>query len=343
MQKIKITNSKDSVTIDIEGTIGVPEQWQFDEPQQRVATYETFRGTLQQIEALDAQSIIVNIRSTGGDVNDALLIYEALSSLSAKITTRCYGYVASAATVIAQAASEGLREISPNALYLVHNSQCAVEGTADALSQRIELLRKTDEGLAELYARRSGKEAAVFAELMAEENGAGRWLSAEETIANGLADKLIEGQAAQSEMTTESAEESEDEEEKKKKKEEQSKEQEESIIAKAVVEVRGMISRLGERLGLVSEIEKESQNLAQAQHPSKAQVIKPLTTPATPSNAKIAESTLRGGSQIALSDGQSTLKRSRLLSSDDPSLQEARMSANQSAYEQDARRLRSKY
>ena len=33
-----------------------------------------------------------------------------------------YGYTASAATVIAQAASEGCREISAHALYLIHNS-----------------------------------------------------------------------------------------------------------------------------------------------------------------------------------------------------------------------------
>ena len=53
-------------------------------------------------------------------MNDALLIHDALTALGAHITTRCYGYTASAATIIAQAASPGCREISANALYLIH-------------------------------------------------------------------------------------------------------------------------------------------------------------------------------------------------------------------------------
>ncbi len=325
MQKIKITNSQDSVTIDIEGTIGVPEQWQFDEPQQRVATYETFRSTLQQIETLEAKSVVVNIRSTGGDVNDALLIYEALISLPSTITTRCYGYVASAATVIAQAASEGLREISPNALYLVHNSQCAVEGTAHELTQRLELLRKTDERLAELYARRSGGEAATFTALMGEENGAGRWLNAQEAIEIGLADKVIEGQVVE-EVTTEQSEQPETEEVAP------VSEAEEGVIAKALVQVRGMIGRIGERLGVTQNQENNETK----------QVVKPATkSPVAESSTERITSANRA-SQIALTEGQNLIRRSRVSPHEDPSLNEARRSANESAYEYDARRLRGK-
>ena len=36
--KIEITNNADRSSIDIEGTIGMPEQWQFDDPADRVAT-----------------------------------------------------------------------------------------------------------------------------------------------------------------------------------------------------------------------------------------------------------------------------------------------------------------
>ncbi len=192
MQNIKIMNALDLCVIDIEGVIGVAEEWQFEDAGTRVATYEKFRESVAQIEALEAQSVVVNIRSTGGDVGDAMLIYEALCSLNIPITTRCYGYVASAATVIAQAASQGCRQISANALYLVHNSTCMAEGNAIELSSRVDLLVKTDECLAELYARRSGKEVEEYAALMAEDSGNGRWLTAQETIEAGLADALID-------------------------------------------------------------------------------------------------------------------------------------------------------
>lgn len=177
---------------DIEGVIGVPEEWQFDQPSSRVATYEKFRDSLDRLREIDAPEIVVNIRSTGGDVNDALLIYEALSSLDGHIVTRCYGYTASAATVIAQAASEGCREISAHALYLIHNSICTAEGNAEELATRIDLLRKTDARLAEVYAARSGRTPEEFTLLMAENNGSGRWLSPQEALAAGLVDRIIE-------------------------------------------------------------------------------------------------------------------------------------------------------
>ncbi len=192
MQNIKINNALDLCVIDIEGAIGIAEEWQFENAGERVATYEKFRECVARIEALEAERVVVNIRSTGGDVNDAMLIYEALISLGIPITTRCYGYVASAATVIAQAASEGERLISPNALYLVHNSTCVAEGNVADLESKVELLRKTDERLSELYARRSGRTAEEFKTLMDQEGGNGHWLSADEAIEAGLADKLID-------------------------------------------------------------------------------------------------------------------------------------------------------
>lgn len=193
---IRIRNCAEGCTIDIEGTIGVPEEWQFDDPAQRVATYEAFCEAVRRIGAIDARQVVVNIRSTGGDVNDALLIYDALRALDApQIITRCYGYTASAATIIAQAASAGCREMSPHALYLIHNAICATEGNADEIEAHLDLLHQTDRRLAALYAERAGRSVEEMAALMAQNNGCGRWLSPQEAIDAGLVDRLI-GDAA---------------------------------------------------------------------------------------------------------------------------------------------------
>ena len=188
----QIANNAGVCQIHIEGTIGVPEEWQFDQPEARVATYEKFRDAVRRIAEIDAPEVVVNIRSTGGDVNDALLIHDALTVLDAHITTRCYGYTASAATIIAQAASPGCREISANALYLIHTAVCATEGNAAELTGKLDLLRQTDARIAAVYAARSGRPAAEFETLMAENNGNGRWLSPEETVAAGLADVVTD-------------------------------------------------------------------------------------------------------------------------------------------------------
>lgn len=189
--QIKIRNEASVCTIDIEGTIGLPESEQFANPTLSVATYERLREEIEKIKGIEATEVVVNIRSTGGDVNDAMLIYETLSALDAKITTRCYGYTASAATIIAQAASEGCREIASSALYLVHKSSSVTEGNAADMAEIIELLEKTDERIASLYAARSGREKETFEALMAQNRGNGRWLSPEEVVEAGLADKII--------------------------------------------------------------------------------------------------------------------------------------------------------
>lgn len=195
-QTIKIKNEVDTTIIDIEGTIGVPESWQCDNPDMRVTTYERFKESVSRIADIQNSTIRVNIRSTGGDVNDALLIYEALKATGAKITTCCYGYTASAATIVAQAASEGCRLIAPTSLYLIHNSLCSVEGNADELQAEVDMLRQTDLRIAEVYASRSGRSAEEFLTLMSENGGRGRWLSPAETIAEGLVDAVEREQSA---------------------------------------------------------------------------------------------------------------------------------------------------
>ena len=189
--KIKITDSASHCVIDIEGIIGIAEEEQFASAAERVATYEKFRTMVEGIAQIDNPKVLVNIRSAGGDVNDALLIYEALASLDAQVTTCCYGYTASAATIIAQAASEGCRQIAASALYLIHRSSCAAEGNAEELGERMELLRKTDQRLATLYAQRSGRTAEEFEALMGENGGRGRWLSPDEAKEAGLVDCIL--------------------------------------------------------------------------------------------------------------------------------------------------------
>lgn len=184
-QTIKISASAAVATIDIEGTIGSLQSGD------AVATYQELKERLEQIEAIEAPMVVVNICSVGGDVADALLIYEALRSLDAHITTRCYGYTASAATIIAQAANEGCREIAGSALYLIHNSSCVAEGNAADLQLHAELLSKTDERIAAIYAASSGRDAAFYAELMARNGGNGIWLSPEQALEAGLVDVVV--------------------------------------------------------------------------------------------------------------------------------------------------------
>lgn len=191
--KIKIKNQADkTATIDIEGTIGVNEEWQFENSENKITTYEKFSQAIEEINNQNIENIVVNIKSIGGNVNEAILIYETLIQANKNITTKCFGYVASAATIIAQAASKNQREISGNALYLIHKAMCETEGNAIEINRSVEMLAKTDKTIAQIYAKRAGRKQEVFEKLMGENNGAGRWLEPKEVIEYGLADKIIE-------------------------------------------------------------------------------------------------------------------------------------------------------
>jgi len=309
--KIQITNKKGPVAVvDIEGTIGVPEQWQFDEPGERVATYETFRAAVESLRDLKAQEIVVNIRSTGGNVNDALLIYDALAELgAARITTRCYGYVASAATVIAQAASVGCREISSNSLYLIHRSMCAAEGNSDELSKTLGLLEQTDGRIAAVYAARSGRTVEEFAALMCENSGNGRWLSPEETLAAGLADRII----ASAPVVTAVAE----------------KPSPKTGFSKrwnAVIEALGISSQIVPKSDVIANQTVESMAIAQAE---------------IGEAHRLQISELRA--QIDILESQNARLNARptaTLSKEDPSHHDTRLTPNEEAYMADAQRFR---
>ncbi len=184
--------SSHEVVIDIEGVIGLDESLQFEGAAKgsRVSTYDRFRQEVERIEQLAPNKVRVNIRSMGGSVQDALLIYGELCRLAecSIVETHCYGFSASAATIIAQAASPSLRYVSSSSLYMVHRVSAQIDGNVEQISSALSMLEKTDAQIAELYSDRSGLPVEHFVELMGRSGGEGEWLSAREAVAQGLAD-----------------------------------------------------------------------------------------------------------------------------------------------------------
>lgn len=349
--KITIRNEAQTCYIDIEGTIGVEEKHQFERGEKRVATFEAFRREVERIAGVAATNVVVNIRSTGGDVNDALLIYDTLKSLDARITTRCYGYTASAATIIAQAADEGQREISDNAMYLIHRSTCSTDGNASSLESKAELLRKTDEQLARLYAERSGRDAEFFAELMAENGGEGRWLTATEAVEAGLADTIIDNQSVASEgLASDTAPQVKDST--------TAGDIVRYLLTRLAYRIEEWIDRLYEKHQAKREAkraEKEAKKAEKeaeksesepeqeaADSPDVAPDVAPDVTPdASPEQSEEAlpKATLAAPSRsaIAFDEGQRRYAATDVKPTEDPSMNQPTVSANSRAYADDAR------
>ena len=79
---IQITNRNDTCFVDIEGVIGVPEEWQFDQPSSRVATYEKFREKYQRLNQKYGknQYLVPYLMSShlGSTLKDAVYLAEYL-------------------------------------------------------------------------------------------------------------------------------------------------------------------------------------------------------------------------------------------------------------------------
>lgn len=180
-----------SAEITIEGEIG---WYEWDGENLITNTAPSIRRQLNDLMDMDVEEITVNIHSLGGFVDDALAIHDALAAHPATITTKVTGFTASAATVIAQAASPGRRLISANAMYLVHEAWGVAFGTATQMLAYIEMLDTINDNMASLYAKRAGDkdDKDKYRAIMAERDGVGKWITAEKAVELGFADEAYE-------------------------------------------------------------------------------------------------------------------------------------------------------
>ena len=141
---------------------------------------------VQALAGLDADTIHLRIDSPGGDVFAARSMMTAIAQHKAKVVAHVDGLAASAATGICMACDEV--EITQGAGFMIHNAWTIVVGNKGDLGKTGDLLAKIDDGLANDYARRTGKAQAEVVKLMDAET----WFTADEAVANGFADRVVE-------------------------------------------------------------------------------------------------------------------------------------------------------
>jgi ATP-dependent Clp endopeptidase proteolytic subunit ClpP len=148
----------------------------------------TAEDIARELDEITASEILVAINSPGGDVFDAIAIYNLLRAHSATVTTRVDGIAASAASVIAQAGAK--RQMMSSAQMMIHEPWGIAVGPASEHREFADLLDRQTDVLAGIYAQRSGREVKYFADLLRE--GKDVWMTDAEAVAEGLADEVIE-------------------------------------------------------------------------------------------------------------------------------------------------------
>jgi ATP-dependent protease ClpP protease subunit len=140
---------------------------------------------VRQIRAMSGP-INLRINSPGGDVFAARAIQAAMDAHDGEIVAHVDGYAASAASLIAVAADRCM--MASGAFMMIHKAWTISMGNADDMLSSAELLEKIDGTLAETYAAKAGGDASHFADLMRGET----WFTAQEAVAGGLADEVVE-------------------------------------------------------------------------------------------------------------------------------------------------------
>lgn len=160
--------------------------WWTDEVIESETSANTFREKL--AEFPDVTQINLYINSYGGSVFEGTAIYNQLRRHPAHKTVYIDGFACSVASVIAMAGDEIV--MPRNALMMVHNMWMDVRGNAAELRKAADDLDKINEAGREAYLQKAGDK--LTPEVIARMEDDGTWLTAEECIQYGLADRYAD-------------------------------------------------------------------------------------------------------------------------------------------------------
>ena len=135
------------------------------------------------------KDILFYINSPGGVVTAGMAIYDTMQFIKCDVSTVVMGQACSMGSLLAQAGAAGKRLILPYARHMIHQPSGGARGQAtDMLIQVNEILKMKKE-LTQIYVNHNtqGKTYDQLAADMERDN----FMSAEEAVAYGLADRVI--------------------------------------------------------------------------------------------------------------------------------------------------------
>ena len=136
------------------------------------------------IKGLEGKHLNLRINSPGGSVTDGQAIIAVLGRHAAGYTAHIDGLAASMASVIACSAKE--TKMAEGSLMMIHNTSTCEWGDSGAMRKSADLLDKTDNIVASVYAEKTGKSIEDIKAMMDEET----WMDASECLADGFIDAI---------------------------------------------------------------------------------------------------------------------------------------------------------
>ncbi len=129
------------------------------------------------------------INSPGGVVTAGLAIYDTMQLVKCDVATFVSGQACSMGSFLANAGAAGKRYILPEALHMIHQPLGGAQGQATDIEIQAREILKMKERLTQLYVKHNS--AGKTFEEMSKDMERDFFMSAEEAVAYGLADKVI--------------------------------------------------------------------------------------------------------------------------------------------------------
>ena len=134
------------------------------------------------------QDVNLYINSPGGLVDQTLAIYDTMQFMGCEIATYCIGQAASGAAIILLAGTKGKRFILPNAKVMLHQPYGGITGQAEDIRIQAEEVLRDKARLNRIIAKCTSKTV----EEVAADTERDRYLNAEEALAYGIIDEIVE-------------------------------------------------------------------------------------------------------------------------------------------------------
>ena len=133
--------------------------------------------------------ILFYINSPGGSVTAGMSIYDTMQYITPQISTIVMGQAASMGSLLAQAGATGKRYILPNARHMIHQPSGGARGMQSDIEIQYKEITFLKKNLIRIY-RDHNTADKTYAQLEVDMDR-DFFMSAEQAVAYGLADKII--------------------------------------------------------------------------------------------------------------------------------------------------------
>ena len=134
------------------------------------------------------KEIAMYINSPGSIVTAGMAIYDTMQYIRPAVQTLCVGQASSAASLLLCAGNKGERFCLPNSRILVHQPSASYYGQAADIARHAQEIIKLKRRLNEIYSKHTGQPVEAVEKMLDRDT----YLSAEEAVAFGLVDKVLE-------------------------------------------------------------------------------------------------------------------------------------------------------